>query len=270
MHALASAANAKSIALLPAAEPQNAYPAVDAWNLELMREYNASGKAVVYNTYQSYLRTTPSTLAAHLRQAQREGFTLGAKLVRGAYLRSEERELIWDTKEETDQTFDALTSALLHRRFDGPLSVSEKKGEGPLHAKPSNQGECFPRVAVMLATHNIDSVRMAMRLREEQVERGEDLTDLTYSQLQGMADEVSCEIVQSSRAPAAEDSSKVSKTNMAPVYKAVTWGPVAECMHYLLRRVDETADAVLRTGNTRRAMRNELKRRIRGWLGLRR
>ncbi len=51
-----------------------------------MRKYNTPDKAIIYGTYQAYLKSTPATVSAHLRAAQEENFALGVKLVRGAYL----------------------------------------------------------------------------------------------------------------------------------------------------------------------------------------
>ena len=53
-----------------------------------MRKFNRDGIAVIYNTYQAYLKSTPSVLDQHLAEAEKDGFTLGLKLVRGAYILS--------------------------------------------------------------------------------------------------------------------------------------------------------------------------------------
>ena len=44
---------------------------------------------LLFNTYQAYLRRTPSYLAASLARARAHGYTLGVKLVRGAYVEIE-------------------------------------------------------------------------------------------------------------------------------------------------------------------------------------
>ena len=75
-----------------------------------MRKYNkgAPGQAVVYCTYQCYLKAAAQILAEHLSLARKEGFILGVKLVRGAYLASDPRHLLHDTKTDTDMTYDGL------------------------------------------------------------------------------------------------------------------------------------------------------------------
>ncbi|KAK7725425.1 proline dehydrogenase [Botryosphaeria dothidea] len=85
------AAAAKNVALLPGAEEEITNAGIDTWTLDLERQYNRieSGQTIMYNTYQVYLKSTPEKLAHHLADAQKHGYTLGVKLVRGAYLASE-------------------------------------------------------------------------------------------------------------------------------------------------------------------------------------
>ena len=53
--------------------------------LEMMKKYNTE-KAIVFNTYQCYLKITYNSLVLDLEQADRQNFFFGAKLVRGAYM----------------------------------------------------------------------------------------------------------------------------------------------------------------------------------------
>lgn len=221
-----------------------------------MRRYNGAepGRAVVYGTYQAYLKATPSVLAGHLRAAKAEGFTLGVKLVRGAYLGSDPRHLIHDTKSDTDACYDGIAEALIRRQWSGPLA--------PL--APSDSGS-FPGVNMVLASHNAESVRKARAI----LESGERETEVAFAQLQGMADEVSCEIL------AVEGGDKAAgggggdgKVFRPRAYKYLVWGSTGECMKYLLRRARENRDAVGRTKSGRDAMRAEVWRRLKGVFGL--
>jgi proline dehydrogenase len=98
----------RGVRLLFDAEQAAVQAGIDAWTLEYMKKYNGrnGSRAVIYGTYQAYLKATPSVLASHLAAAEKDGFTLGVKLVRGAYLGSDPRHLIHDTKNDTDRSYD--------------------------------------------------------------------------------------------------------------------------------------------------------------------
>ena len=53
--------------------------------MEMMKKFNTE-KAIVFNTYQNYLKIAYHSLVLDLEQAARQNFYFGAKLVRGAYM----------------------------------------------------------------------------------------------------------------------------------------------------------------------------------------
>ncbi|KAK3382052.1 FAD-linked oxidoreductase-like protein [Lasiosphaeria ovina] len=245
-------AASRGVRLLFDAEQQAVQAGIDNWTLEYMRKYNTHDRAVVYGTYQAYLKATPATLSNHLSIARDEGFALGVKLVRGAYLGSDPRHLIHDTKANTDAAYDGIAEALLRRQWRAPL-------RGP--KKMDGEKALFPAVELVLASHNRDTVLKARAI----LESGERGTTVAFAQLQGMADEVSCELVATDGAGEADGSGiGLTKTQ---VYKYLVWGTTGECMKYLLRRAQENRDAVQRTRNGRDAMRAELLRRFKGLFG---
>jgi hypothetical protein len=249
--AACDAAAAKGVSLLPGAEEELTNPGLEAWTLALQKIYNtpSRGRAVVYTTYQCYLRSIPTRLASHLVKASKENYIAGVKLVRGAYLSSEPRELTFDTKEGTDKCYDACSTAVLTQAWTPAIPA-------PTPDTP------FPKVNIVLATHNAESINHAKSIRAQQLAKSADPTQLprlTYAQLQGMADEISQSLVQ-------DDTMK--RDQMAKVVKCMTWGTTTECLNFLLRRAAENKEAAARTVDTRRAMGAELWRRARGLFGL--
>ncbi|TAQ87484.1 hypothetical protein B7494_g4180 [Chlorociboria aeruginascens] len=248
---ICDAAKERGVRLLFDAEQAAVQRGIDKWTLKFMRLYNGKGKgdAVIYGTYQAYLKNTPNVLAGHLKIAREEGWTLGAKLVRGAYLESDPRVLIYGTKEQTDQAYDGIAESLVRRAYGEVL-------------KPAEGEKAFPNVDMVLAGHNHTSVRKILTIRKEQAERGEEGIELVYAQLQGMADNISCELVQAGKS----DGGK--KIDIPMAYKYLVWGTTAECMKYLLRRAMENKEAVQRTKEGRDAMAKELLRRMKKSVGL--
>ncbi|KAH8700211.1 FAD-linked oxidoreductase-like protein [Talaromyces proteolyticus] len=205
--------------------------------LELMRKYNRDGYASVYNTYQAYLKSTPVTLGRHLAASSEEGFTLGLKLVRGAYIATDDRSLIHDTKQDTDDAYNSIAQGALRQEI----------GEfGRKNGRP------FPSVNLFLASHNKASVLAAHQLHQQRMEVKLPTVPVGYAQLHGMSDEVSFSLLQ------------LKGSGGDPkVYKCSTWGGLGECLAYLLRRAIENRDAVSRTGDEYRALKAEVGRRLR-------
>ncbi|VUC37515.1 unnamed protein product [Clonostachys rosea] len=232
----------RDASILIDAEQHFVQKGIDRIAFILMRKYNRGEKAVVYNTYQAYLKMTPQVLLEHLLQAQDENITIGVKLVRGAYINSEPRSLINDTKEDTDNAYDMIARDILCRRFSSP---------GFIH-RP------FPRIQLFLATHNRASVVKAYEVQQRQSAEGQDLVLVHYGQLLGMADEVSCTLLQL-KEKASDEGSVVPEA-----YKCLSWGTLSECLSYLLRRAVENRDAVQRTREEYFALRREAFRRLAG------
>jgi len=170
--------------------------------------------------------------------------------VRGAYLGSDPRHLIHDTKAHTDAAYNGIAESLALRSYNSTLRPAEREKE--------------TEVNVVLAGHNHTSVRRIQALRTLQAQQGLPQTELVYAQLQGMADEVSCELVQAGKI----EGDEVVKVDVPKAYKYLVWGTTGECMKYLLRRAQENRDAVERTLEGRNAMAGELVRRVKTALGL--
>ncbi|KAG9613406.1 proline oxidase, partial [Aureobasidium melanogenum] len=205
--------------------------------IDLMRKFNRNGRALVYSTYQAYLKSTPTTLEKHLTLASDEGFTLGLKLVRGAYINSDERSLIHDTKQDTDDAYNMIAQGALSQQ----LGSFGSQGSRP-----------FPSVNLFLASHNKQSVFAAHDLHQKRLRAMEPTVPVGYAQLQGMSDQVSFGLLK------LRDNNGTSPD----VFKCSTWGTMSECLAYLLRRAVENRDAVSRTGDELKALRAESWKRF--------
>lgn len=205
--------------------------------IDLMRKFNRDGRALVYNTYQAYLKSTPATLEKHLTLASDEDFTLGLKLVRGAYINSDERSLIHDTKQDTDNAYNTIAQGAL----------SQQLGSfGPQGSRS------FPSVNLFLASHNKQSVFAAHDLHQKRLKTAKPTVPVGFAQLQGMSDQVSFGLLKL----------RDNNGSSPEVFKCSTWGTMSECLAYLLRRAVENRDAVSRTGDELKALRAESWRRF--------
>ncbi|KAL4783779.1 FAD-linked oxidoreductase-like protein [Aspergillus varians] len=229
------------------AEQQIFQSAIDNWTIDLMRQFNRQGNAVVFNTIQAYLKESTENITRHLRMAQAEGWTLGIKLVRGAYIAHDYRSRIHDTKADTDANYNHIVQCLLTRQYPAGNLL------GSHH---------FPNVCLFVASHNAVSVRKAYSLSRHRMRNGLPTIPVEFVQLQGMADEVGCELLayNSSGGQGQEEAA------LPETFKCLAWGSLEECLHFLLRRAIENQSAMERTRHTAVALRREAWRRI-GWSG---
>ncbi|KAH8807878.1 hypothetical protein F5884DRAFT_752454 [Xylogone sp. PMI_703] len=140
----------RKIRILVDAESQRFQRGIARVTLELMRKYNRDGAALIYNTYQAYLKGTPDLLQEHLEAASQDDFTLGLKLVRGAYIASDERSLIHDTKQDTDNAYNTIAQGALTKRQEAfnsavqlLLDVFSPRGQSRIIDKDWHKGDIY-------------------------------------------------------------------------------------------------------------------------------
>ncbi|KAL3442700.1 FAD-linked oxidoreductase-like protein [Aspergillus insuetus] len=229
------------------AEQQVFQSAIDNWTIDLMRQFNRQGHVVVFNTIQAYLKSSAENVSRHLQLAQAEGWTLGIKLVRGAYIAHDYRSRIHDTKAATDTNYNHIVQSLLTRQFPTDASTSP---------------HMFPDVCLFVATHNAESVRKAYSRSRHRMHNKLPTIPVELGQLQGMADEVSCELLAQKFASDVTAGQRQEKPAEPGVFKCLAWGSLEECLHFLLRRAIENQSAMERTRHTAVALRKEAWRRI--------
>jgi proline dehydrogenase len=223
-HGLCRAAKAKALAILVDAEDSWIQPALDALCLDAMRELNRE-RAVVFNTIQLYRTDRLAFLQKLYDTAKTEGFHVGAKLVRGAYMENERARAksmgypspIHASKAATDQDFDATIAFCL---------------------------EHLDRVALFAGTHNETSTRLMTEIMAKRgLAPGDDR--VTSAQLLSMGDHLTFNLAHAGYNAA----------------KYVPYGPVEAVMPYLFRRVEENSSIKGQATRELQLIERELARR---------
>lgn len=227
------------------AEQQAIQPSIDQWTFDLMRRFNKGDQALVYNTVQAYLKSSRDKVQHQLQLAADEGWRSGIKLVRGAYISNDAREKIHDTKAETDKSYNSIVEDLLRgNNFPVFASYPDLKHD------------------LLLAGHNTETVRGAAHLATELAANSELKVVPDFAQLQGMADDIGCELLQIGELAKKTDVASTTFAFVPKVYKCLTWGTIQECMQYLTRRLVENRGAADRMKEGDALLRKELWQRI--------
>ncbi|KAF7298084.1 Proline dehydrogenase [Mycena chlorophos] len=238
LEAICARAAARGVRIIIDAEYSWYEPAIDALSLALMRRFNASQDGpLVYATYQAYLRRTHAHLVHALLDAQKHGYALGAKLVRGAYhpheiaahssnsglsISPESQPPVWQTKPETDNNYNACASLLLDAvAVDAARRSNLPQGVGVLFG--THNWESCRRILAGLEARGLARMTAEGRLRvDERVSER-----ITFGQLYGMCDDLTQYLANQT-----ESSSPM-------VIKYVPYGALADVMPYLSRRAIE-------------------------------
>jgi proline dehydrogenase len=180
---------------------------VDGLAMELMVRLNKE-QAIVFNTVQLYRHDRLEFIKSCHQTAMTQGFHLGFKLVRGAYLEKENDTAaeegrpspINPTKEATDREYnEALKFCVAH----------------------------LDRIAICAGTHNEDSVRLLVELMAQNNIVAND-ERIHFAQLLGMSDHISFNLAAAGYL----------------VAKYVPYGTVAELLPYLTRRAQENSSVL--------------------------
>ncbi|MHC2991267.1 proline dehydrogenase [Pontibacter sp. HJ8] len=197
---------------------------IDNLAYEMMALYNKQ-KAIVYNTYQLYRHDRLDAIRQDYENAVAQGYILGVKPVRGAYMEKERKRAqeqgypspINPTKNASDELYDnALRFCVQH----------------------------LDRIAICAGTHNENSSYLLMELMEEYGIAPND-ERVYFAQLFGMSDNLSYNLAHAGY-------------NVA---KYVPYGPVEAVMPYLLRRANENTAIAGQSSREFTLIRKEMDRR---------
>ncbi|NXV81414.1 PROD dehydrogenase, partial [Atlantisia rogersi] len=229
MDVLAKRAIEKGVRLMVDAEQSYFQPAISRLTLEMQRRFNRD-QAIIFNTYQCYLKEAYDNLTVDVELSHREGWHFSTKLVRGAYMEQErERATQMGYEDPINPTYEK-TNEMYHRCLDYILEDIKQSR----------------KASVMVASHNEDTVKFTLhRMVELGIHPSE--KKVYFGQLLGMCDQITFPLGQAG----------------FPVYKYVPYGPVKEVLPYLSRRAQENRGFMKRANRERDLLWREVKRRLR-------
>lgn len=191
---------------------------------EMMGRYNRK-RVVVLNTFQLYRHDRLEFLKSSHSRAQAQGYLLGAKLVRGAYMAKE--------GQRADE-----------QGYATPIQPSLEATHGDYNAAVRYCLEHCSDIGVTIGSHNEESMRIAAELLDE-LEMPRNHAHVHFAQLLGMSDNLTFNL-----AAAGYNASKY-----------MVYGPVAEVLPYLVRRAQENSSVTGEMGRELRLIRDERRRR---------
>ena len=217
-------AHSKNVALLIDGEESWMQDAADDLVTEMMRKYNKE-KAIVFNTLQMYRWDRLDYLKKLHEQAKKDGFFIGMKLVRGAYM-----------EKENDRATE--------RGLKSPICVSKEATDINYDAAVLYMIENIDKMAIFAGTHNEESSYTLMQLMTEKGIAKNDKR-IFFGQLLGMSDNISFNLAE----------------NGYNVAKYLPFGPVRDVMPYLIRRAEENTSVAGQTSRELTLIKKEKERR---------
>ena len=217
-------AHEKDVLLLIDAEESWMQDAADAIVADMMHKYNKQ-KAIVFNTLQMYRWDRLDYLKSLHDQAKSEGFYIGMKLVRGAYM-----------EKENDRAAE--------RGLKSPICVSKEATDINYDVAVLYMIENIDKMAIFAGTHNEESSYTLMQLMTEKGIAKNDKR-IFFGQLLGMSDNISFNLAE----------------NGYNVAKYLPFGPVRDVMPYLIRRAEENTSVAGQTSRELTLIKKEKERR---------
>jgi proline dehydrogenase len=217
-------AHNKDVALLIDAEESWMQDAADDLVEEMMRKYNKE-KVVVFNTLQLYRWDRMEYLKNLHERAKSDGFYIGMKLVRGAYMEKE-------------------NSRAEESGYPTPICASKQATDDNYNAAVDYMMKHIDSMAIFAGTHNEES---SYKLMEMQQSNGiaKDDKRIWYGQLYGMSDNISYNLAN----------------HGYNVAKYLPFGPVRDVMPYLIRRAEENTSVAGQTSRELNLLKIERDRR---------
>ncbi len=222
--AVCKKAKENNIAVLIDAEESWMQDAADDLVTKMMQLYNTE-KPIVFNTLQMYRHDRLEFLKQQHIQAKTQGYFLGYKLVRGAYMEKE--------NERAEEN-----------RYVSPICINKEATDINFDEGMQYVLDHLEMISLFSGTHNEESSYLLMRLMEERGIKNND-TRVWFGQLYGMSDHISYNLAN----------------NGYNVAKYMPFGPVRDVMPYLIRRAEENTSVAGQTSRELLLLSKEKKRR---------
>jgi proline dehydrogenase len=191
---------------------------------DMMRSYNKES-VIVYNTLQMYRHDRLDYFKRVHRDSQHNGYFLGMKIVRGAYMEKENERAI-------------------ENGYITPIQPNKDACDKDYNLALKYACENINGISICAGTHNEDSSVYLIELMDEfEIEKNN--PKIYFAQLLGMSDHISFNL--------AEDGFNT--------VKYVPYGPVKDVLPYLIRRAEENTSIAGQTGRELNLIEAEIKRR---------
>lgn len=190
----------------------------------MMKRYNKQ-RAVVYNTFQLYRHDRLQFLTESYDRSRTEGFVLGAKLVRGAYMNKE-------------------AARAEEMGYPNPINPNKAATDDHYNTALRFCLDHLDTVALCNASHNANSSMLMVDLMDQKG-IAHDHPNTLFSQLLGMSDNLTFNLAQAG----------------FRVAKYVPYGQVIDVIPYLIRRAQENAAVTGDVGREHALILKEVKRR---------
>lgn len=224
MYAICEVAAEKNIGVLVDAEESWIQDPIDRLTMEMMAEFNKQ-KAVVFNTIQLYRHDRLHFLRISHQIAEAQGFILGLKLVRGAYMEKER-------------------AVAIEKNRVSPIQISKEATDADYDEAVRFCMDHIHSTAVIIASHNEQSNLLGAKLLDEMM-LPHNHPHVHFSQLYGMSDTITFNL--------AKEGFNVSKY--------LPFGPIQDVIPYLMRRAQENTSVSGQTGRELMQLKRELARR---------
>lgn len=221
---ICTTAHQKDVALLIDAEESWMQDAADDLVEEMMRKFNKE-KVIVFNTLQLYRWDRMDYLKKLHERAKSDGFYIGMKLVRGAYMEKE-------------------NARAEEKGYQSPICASKQATDDNYNTAVDYMMKHIDHMAIFAGTHNEESSYKLMEMQQSNNIAKNDKR-IWYGQLYGMSDNISYNLA----------------SHGYNVAKYLPFGPVRDVMPYLIRRAEENTSVAGQTSRELNLLKIERDRR---------